>query len=195
MLHPNILNARSRDRALELIQRGHYDQNEAGLFVPDMGLRIAGHFETSVNGGPWEVSPNLVVTEGLNHILSVALGQGTQKSAFYIAPYSGNVTILAAWNASNFASNTTEFTNYDESTRVLWQDDAVAAGVINNNTNPAVFTIGSGGGTIRGAGLLEISTKSATTGVLICAANFSTAKTLAEDDELRIKYGITATST
>jgi len=157
--------------------------------------RAHGHFEVSVNGGPWEIEPNLVVTEGLNYLLSAALAGGTQKTTFYIALFGGNVTPVAGWTGANFAANSTEFTNYDEATRQPWNDDAVSGGSIGNNTTPATFTIGVGGGTIRGAALVEASAKSATSGILVAAARFAADKVLAAAEELRVKYVITATST
>jgi hypothetical protein len=157
-------------------------------------LKFSGHFEVQVGDGPWEIYPNLVVNEGINHILDVALDQGSANANFYIAPFSGNVTPGATWTAANFTANSTEFTNYDETTRVLWATDAAASQSIGNNTTAATFTIGSGGGTVRGAALISASAKSATTGKLIAAARFSADKTLAEDEELRVKYIITGTS-
>jgi hypothetical protein len=155
-------------------------------------FRPGGRFYTQIvkNGveGPWEVDNNMVVDQGIMHFLGATLDQVTQNSAFYIALFGGNVTVVSTWTAANFTSNSTEFTNYTESNRVLWANDAAAANSIGNDTTPAVFTIGSGGGTVRGAALLSVATKSSTSGVLIAAARFATDKVLAEDEELRIKY-------
>lgn len=184
-----------RDEVLRRLRAHKYELTESGVRITGMGgLSFAGHWETQVGNGPWTVDPNIVVNEGILHFLDVTLAQGTAKSAFYIAPFSGNVTPGATWTAANFTANSTEFTNYDETTRVLWAKDAAASNAIVNNTTPALFTIGVSGGTVRGAGLMSISTKSATTGVLISAARFSADKTLVEDEELRIKYTISGTS-
>lgn len=171
------------------------DSNLAQIAPEDGMLHAHGHFEVSVNGGPWEIEPNLVVTEGLNYLLASALGGAAQKATFNLAVFGGNVTPVASWTGANFAANATEFTNYDEATRVAWQDDAVAAGAIGNNTNPAVFTIGAGGGTIRGAALVEASAKGATSGILVAAARFATDKVMSAGEELRVKYVIGASST
>jgi hypothetical protein len=127
-------------------------------------------------------------------LLDVTLDQGSANAAFYIAPFGGNVTVAATWTAANFTANSTEFTNYDEATRVLWANDAAASNAIGNVTTAALFTIATGGGTIRGAGLISASAKSATTGKLIAAARFGTDKVMAAAEELRIKYTITGTS-
>lgn len=191
----SIHNKRMHAEILRAIQGNKYEKTETGIEIPSMKLSIGGHFETSINNGPWDIDPNLVTTEGLTHFLSVTLAQGTQKTAFYIALFSGNVTVPATWNGVNFTANSTEFINYTEANRVLWAKDAAAAGVINNNTTPAVFTMNTGGGTVRGAALIEAQAKSAVTGVLVAASRFATDKTLGVTDELRVKYGITATST
>lgn len=195
MLHPNILSARHCDEALRAIRAHKYDRTDSGIVIPSMKLAIGGVFEVAVGDGPWDVAPNLIVTEGLNHLLSVALAQGTQKAAFYLAPFSGNVAVPATWTGANFTTNATEFTNYTEANRVLWEKGAVAAGSVGNAATPGVFTMDTGGGTIRGMALLEASAKSATTGVLIAAARLSADKVLAVDEELRAKYTISATST
>lgn len=195
MLHPNILSARHREEALAAIRRHKYDVTDGGIVIPSMKLAIGGVFEAAVGDGPWDVAPNLITAEGLNHILGVALAQATQKLAFYIAPFSGNVSVANNWTGGNFASNATEFTNYTEATRVEWQKGAVAAGAVGNSATPAVFTIGTGGGTIRGVGLLEASAKSSTSGVCVAAARLPVDKVMAATEELRVKYTLSATST
>src|SRR5690348_16648804 len=132
MLHPTILSARHRDEALRAIRRHKYEVNEAGIVIPSMKLTIGGLFEVASGDGPWDIAPNLLVTEGLNHILSVALAQGTQKAAFYIAPFAANVAVASTWTGANFTDNATEFTNYTEANRVLWNKGAVAAGAVGN---------------------------------------------------------------
>lgn len=163
--------------------------------TPAEGLRLAGAWETQIGDGPWSLDPNLVVNEGILHLLSATLAQSTQNAAFYIALFGGAVTPVATWTAANFTTNATEFTNYTETTRVLWAKDAAAANAIGNTTTPSLFTIGTGGGTVRGAALISVSAKSATTGVLVAAARFATDKVLAVGEELRVKYTITGSST
>lgn len=168
---------------------------ENGILVPEKAAFVHGHFEVSVNGAPWEIEPNLVVTEGLNYLLGCALGGQAQKTTFYIALFGGNVTPGAGWTGANFVANSTEFTTYDEATRVLWQDDAVSGASIGNNTNPALFTIATGGGTVRGAALIEASAKGATSGILVASARFAADKVMAAAEELRVKYVINGSST
>ncbi len=185
-----------RAEALRRLQANQYEVTDNGaVLIPRMGLTLAGHWETQENSDPWQVDPNIVVNEGLLHILTVALDQGAANAAFYIAPFGGNVTPAASLTAATFTATTTEFTNYTEGTRVLWANDAPATNAIGNSTTTALFTIGTGGGTIRGAGLMSVATKSAATGVLIAAARFAADKVMAAAEELRVKYILTATST
>jgi hypothetical protein len=155
----------------------------------------AGVFEISTDGGKtWQVEPNIVVTEGLNYLLASALDGAAQKLTFYVALFGGNVTPQATWTGANWVANATEFTNYTESGRQLWQKGDVAAGALGNSATPAVFTVGTGGGVVRGAALVEAAAKSSTTGVLIAAARFASDKTLDETEELRVRYTISLTA-
>lgn len=196
MLHPNILSARHRDAALQAIRRHKYERTDNGILIPSMKLAIGGVFEVAKGDGPYEVAPNLVPLEGINHILSVALAQASQKLAFYIAPFSGDVTVQSTWTGANFATNATELTTaYSEANRVEWENGAVAAGSVGNSATPAVFTFAAGGPyTVRGVALLEASGKGATTGVLIAASRLAAAKVMGEGEELRVKYTLSMTS-
>lgn len=156
--------------------------------IDNEALHANGMFEVSINNGPWELIENLIPLEGRNYMLGAALDGVAQQTAFFIALFSGNVTPLDTWTAANFVANATEFTNYDEATRVSWAKGDVAAAAIDNSVTPALFTLGVGGGTVRGAALVTASAKSATTGILIAASRFVADKVLAEDDEIRIRY-------
>src|SRR5574337_780867 len=45
--------------------------DDGGLLFPEQRAIARGYFTLSVNGGPDELSPNMLVTEGLNKILDV----------------------------------------------------------------------------------------------------------------------------
>jgi hypothetical protein len=178
-----------------LNKESHMKQEQNITECPDFRVMAHGHFEISTrmpgqDWSPWEVEPNLVVTEGMNYILAAALGAATQKATFHIALFGGNVTPLATWTGANWVGLATEFTNYTEPNRVVWNEDAAAGGGIGNTTNPALFTIGGGGGTVRGAALVEASAKSAVTGIAVAAARFASDKIMSAGEELRIRYSI-----
>lgn len=152
--------------------------------------RIKGVYSTLAPDGLGEVrTPNLITTEGANHLLGVALGAATQYSKFYLAPFSGNVSITDTLTAATFTSTTTEVTAYSEGTRVEFVESTPAARSVNNTANPAVFTSSSDNITIWGFGLLSTAAKSATTGVLLSAVKYTTARILpVTGDTISIKY-------
>ena len=158
--------------------------------------RIQGLYETlAPDGLGWQQTPNLMTVEGINYLLSVGIcgGSGTAASKFYIAPFSGNVAVVNTLTATNFTATQSEISaGYSETTRVEFIESAPAGGSINNTANPATITSATDNLTIWGLGLLSVSTKSATTGVLLSAAKYTTSRTLpTTSDTLGIKYTLT----
>lgn len=190
------MNTRHAEEFLRAIRNHKYEIAQNGLFFPAAKVILGGHFEHSLNKGPWIVEPNIVPTEGMNYLLETGLRAGTAASNWYIAPFAANVTPGLTLTAATFTSTTTEFTSYSESTRQAWTPAAAASSIITNTASPATVTINSGGQTsMYGAGLLSASAKSATTGYLAAAVKFATARTgLANGDTMGLKYTITASS-
>lgn len=174
-----------------------YDDN-GGIYLNKDGLHIHGYYETFANDGlGWQVEPNLVVTEGRNHIWEVVIGNDTVAiTTWYVAIHSGSATPLATWTAANYASNATELTTaYSESTRVAFTAGTVSAGAVDNSASKAVFTAASASVTINGAALLSSATKGGTSGVLMSASKFAASRTLVEiGDTLTVGYTLTLTS-
>lgn len=142
----------------------------------------------------WEAeAPNIIVNEGRNYILSSALGAGAQLVSFFLAPFTTNYTPVLADTAATIPGNSGEQTNYAEATRVAWVP-VTAGQIITNSASPASFTFaGLGGPTlIYGLFLVSVSGKGATTGTLIGAARFSTARTVENGDIGLGVYGINA---
>ena len=171
--------------------------DEGGIFIPSMGGSVMGayHVEHRRKGDllSRDVSPNIVTTEGLNHILSVTVAGGSQTGTWYVALFEGNVTPGASLTAATFTATTTECTAYDESTRVAYVEGAVASGAVDNSASRAVFTMNATK-TVYGGGLLSVSTKSSTSGVLLSAAKFATARAVVDDDELSVRFNLALTS-
>lgn len=180
------------NKLLHALDDGRFEMTEEGILVPSLRLLAQGRFVVNKRGEPEEFSDNLVVTEGLNYILGSALRGVTAIPSWFIALYSGTVTVGASWTGANFATNSTEITGYTSSTRVAWEPTAAAAGVISSYSAKSEFTASSSI-TARGAGLLSSSVKSGNTGTLIAASNFSTAKPLALDEILDVGYQLTLT--
>lgn len=158
-------------------------------------VRVHGQYETTAPDGLGTVvCDNLLTTEGCNYLLSVGIAGGTQYTTFYVAPFGANVAVADTLTAANFAATQTELTNthYSESTRVAYVESVPAAKSLNNTASPATFTAATTNVLIYGVGLLSASAKSATTGVLLSAANYTTVRTLPSvSDTLGVKYTLT----
>ncbi len=179
------------------IANRRYELSDSGVVLLDSRLVFGGGFVHSVNGGPDVYDPNIVPKEALLYLLGVGLHGDAQLATWYVAPFSGNVTPASTITAATFDSVATEFTNYAEAARPEWVEAAPdATGVtVDNYASRAVFTIGAGGGTIYGAGLLSASAKEAITGKIAAASRFASSRAVLENDVLSIGYRLAATST
>ena len=169
---------------------GAFEETELGLFFPRERLMVAGLFSYNKKGEPEEYSENLVVTEGLNYIVGAAVKGTSPIINWYIAPFSGDVTVQATWTGVNFTTNATEVTAYTSLTRPAWTGGTVAAGAVNSFSAKAQFEATSDAVVIRGAGMISLSTKSGNTGTLLGASRFPSAKTLDTGEILEIGYGL-----
>lgn len=183
-------------RLLNQKVRDHKFEAGDGIVRFDNGVILASIYSFARNGGPEELAPNLVPTEGLNTWINVLLGDATKIPTWYIAPFAGNVTPQSSWTAANFDSNATEFRNYTEANR---QENVLpasaTAGAINNLSSRAVFTIDDGvtfnQDTIWGAATLSSSTKGGTGGFLLSATRAANAKTnLVEGEQISIGFSL-----
>lgn len=174
---------------LRHIRNFNFDVNDAGdLLVARVAFN--NQVVAIMPDGSEVTTKNLVTTEGLNHFLDVVLHGTSAISTWYVAPFAGNVTPSLTWTAANFNSNATELsTEYSEATRVEYVEAAASGGSTNNTASPATITAAQDSVNIWGAGLLSVSTKQSTAGVLLAAAKYGTVRTLATtSDTLGIKY-------
>ena len=180
------------------VRNGRWIQDEQGLIIPGMNLRWSGVVHSFCNDGlGTTVDHNLVTTEGLNHILDAILHGSTQYTTWYLAPWTDNVTEQATWTAATFAGAAGELTTqYSQSTRVTFNESAATAGVTSNNASPATFTSAVDNVVIRGLWLLSHSTKGSTSGVLLSAIKYATARTLVTTgDSIGLTYQVTLSDT
>jgi len=175
----------------------NYEKNDAGLLLPKQGLIVGGRFlVTHLRKGKIiseEECKNLVVNEGLNHILDVVFNGATQVSPWYVGLFEGNYTPVAGVVASTIASASTETTAYDESVRQTYVEAAAASQSTTNSASRATFTFNATK-TIYGAFLISNSTKGGTTGTLLAAARFGSSKAVVDDDQLLVTYTFNASS-
>jgi len=127
---------------------------------------------------------NIVVNEGLNHLLDSGLAGQTQITSWYIG-LKGTGTPAAGDTMASHAT-WTEDQNYSEANRQAWTPNGAAAGQsVSNSSSKATFSINTNT-TIYGAFLTSNNTKGGTTGKLYAAGDFAAAKTLGAGDQLLV---------
>lgn len=178
------------------LQDGDYELMAGGLLFPKKGVMAIGEYFHTVNGKDEQIDRNMLPDEGILHILNVVLGASAKISAWYLAPYATAISPAASWTAANFAATAGEITSTTEgfsgSTRPVWTPSAAATNRIDNLASRADFNIVcTTSVTINGAGLLSSSTRGGTTGVLVSAARFGTARTLFNGDVFSLGYRVT----
>ena len=177
------------------VKNGQWRQTESGLEIPAMGLKWSGVVLSYCNDGLGEtIDHNLATVEGIKHILDCVLHGATQYTTWCLAPWTNNVTEQATWTAATFASTAGELTTqYSEATRVTFVEAAATdLGITTNAANPATFTSAVDNVVIRGLGLLSHSTKGSTSGVLLSAIKYATARTLVTTgDSIGLTYQVT----
>jgi len=143
--------------------------NEVG---PDGKLKWVEQFE------------NIVVNEGLNHLLDSALAGQTQITSWYVGLKGSGMPAAADTMGSH--ATWSEDQNYSEANRPTWTPNGAASGQSVSNSNAkATFSINATT-TIYGAFLTSNNTKGGTTGKLYAAGNFASAKSLSAGDQLLV---------
>lgn len=165
--------------------------SESGIYLPLSKVFVGGVFEHEVirQGRSLGVQrdPNIVVNEGLNHILDVIFHAGTQINPWYLGIFEGDYTPVSTNTAADIASTSTECTAYSEATRPEYVEAAPSGQSITNSANKAVFTANAAKN-IYGAFLVSASAKSATTGVLMSASRFSAFRPVGVSDQILLTY-------
>ena len=183
----------------QAIARGEYTETDNQITFNKLGgISFKGEYFDRVNGGEWQRNENLVVNEGISHILNVALGGKAKTSKYYLALFSGNTAPAPTWTAANFASVASEIVSgtegYSNATRPEWTPAETNGNSIDNMAAAAQLTIATSGTlTVTGAALLTNSTKGGTTGVLISASKYPVARTFQNGDVYEIGYRLSAT--
>ena len=138
------------------------------------------------------VTHNMLTTAGRNHIWDVVMAGASPNNTWYLVPYSNSVNPSASWTPSAWG---TEFTNYTEASRPMFNVSSAVTGNIGNGDNPARITAGAGGGNVQGFAIMQNSTKSNTSGIILAAARDANAPiSLAENYKLDTEYQLSLTS-
>lgn len=136
-----------------------------------------------------ELCYNGIVTVGKNSLLDVTFRNQAQLASWYtgLIDNSGFSALNAADTMSSHAG-WTEFTTYDQSTRVQWSPGAAASAAI-TNASAMTFDINATG-TLYGAFITSGSAKSGTAGTLWATAAFNTTKPVTSGDQIKITYTV-----
>ena len=176
-----------------------FDATANGIYFPRQGVVANGEYFGRVNGGEWaKESDNLVVTEGLVHILNVALGSTAKPAGYYLALFSGSTTPAANWTAASFAAVANEITSqsegYTAATRPQWVPvNASTTAQIDNFTAAASLTMATASSlNVTGAALLTSSQRGGTTGALISASAFPVPRVFQSGDLYELGYRLNA---
>ncbi|MGB1650244.1 MAG: hypothetical protein ACPHEP_04400 [Acidimicrobiales bacterium] len=178
----------------QFVENGDFEVTDEGVLI-HRGILAKGKYTHSINGEDVRVDTNLIPSEGIASILSVAFGADTQITAWYLAVFSGAVTPAANWTAANFTATASEITSntegYSDATRPAWTPGAVTNGVIGNLASKATFNIVcTTSVNIAGAALLSSNTKGGTTGVLASATRFASTRQVYNGDAFELGYEI-----
>jgi hypothetical protein len=141
---------------------------------------------------------NRIVTQGLNTFLNVTLGSTAKYTSWYVAIFKNNATITANDVLSSVvgdsAYNECQDADYTPNTnRPQYVPADTTTAVITNAANKAEFNI-INNITVYGAFIASSQAKRSTSGVLLAAKKFDTARTVVNGDVLYVTYQITAES-
>lgn len=181
--------------------------NEIARFGDQMGARAQANkslLEAAMFGGKWNVVcrdkhgnvkwedtiENIVVNQGLNHLLDVTLSGATQDTTWFVGLTDGTPTVAAGDTLTSHAG-WVEVTAYDEVNRVAWVDAGASGQSVSNTASPAQFTIGTDDTVVGGAFLAGVNT--GTGGTLYAAGAFTAGdKSLDDGDTLDVTATFTA---
>ena len=188
------MNQKHLKELIEFARQGEVEETDEGLLVHGSAIAF-GRYTTDINGKDVQVDYNLLPAEGLAYLLDVGLASGSQLTSWYVAVYSGAVSPLASWTAANFPSNATEITSesegYSNTTRPVWTPGSVSGGIVGNLDSRAIFNIVcSTTLNISGAAVLSANTKGGTSGKLLSAMRYSTARVVNNGDAFGVGYEI-----
>lgn len=136
---------------------------------------------------------NLVTTVGLNDSLDKHL-KGSNYSATWFVGLTGASPAFAAGDTADSHAGWTEVVAYNEATRPTYSPSNASAGSADNSASKAVFTVNADNTQVGGAFIISQSAKGGTAGILYGEGPFSSNRTLASGDELRVTITCTAAS-
>ena len=164
--------------------------------MPD-SVTLGGEFTTSCweNGRLlWEDKfSNGITAVGLLDVLNVMFRVSSQAAAWYIAPITLISDVSSADTLASHAGWTEVNATYDEATRPAWSPPTASGGKLKNTTTTE-FTFNAST-VCDGLMIASDNVKgSAGANTLWCTGKFSTPRTFAAGQQLRVFYELTATA-
>jgi hypothetical protein len=176
------------------ILQGKFEKTEKDgeIYLPQAKVFIGGAFEYWLNDEEHYADGNIVVNEGLDHLLDVTLSNGTQKANWFVSIFKANYTPVSTDTAQNISTNSTEVVgsgDVAETARQAWVEPGVSSQSLTNTASPAVFTAT---GTLTAYGAFLISTSAYGNGIssdkLLAASAFSAPRSMIATDILNVTY-------
>ena len=180
------------------LDREQYDLTDEGVYFQRQGVLAAGEYFDRINGSEWQRTKNLIPTEGLAHILNVAMGSTAKPAGYFLALFSGAAAPAANWTAASFAAAASEIVSltegYTSATRPAWTPTNTAIGSIDNMSSVASVTIATSSQlNVTGAAMLTSSARGGTTGVLVSATKYAAARVFQSGDTYEVGYRLSLT--
>ena len=94
---------RSRELLRQLANH-QYEVTPSGIYFEKTQALIGGTVGHLLNGRDYRLDDNTWTTEGLNYLLDTGFNRSSAATAFYVAPFSGNVTPASTLTAATFTS-------------------------------------------------------------------------------------------
>ncbi|WP_202758272.1 hypothetical protein [Delftia acidovorans] len=192
-------NTSLRRQVARELRAQRFDTTPEGVYLPRLGVLATGEYFGRVNSGAWQKEgDNMIVTEGLAHMLNVALGTTAKPAGYYLAIFAGNTAPAANWTAASFAAVASEIVSMTEGhtapTRPVWTPANTATGSIDNMASVATLTIATAGQlNVTGAALLTSNQRGGTTGALVSASLYAAPRTFQNGDTYELGYRINLT--
>lgn len=183
---------------LAAVSAKDYISNDDGSITTGQGITAKGEYYDRINGGEWTRTENLIPTEGLAHILNVALGTTPKPASYHLALFSAAAQPTANWTAASFAGTASEIVSmtegYSAATRPTWTPANTATNSIDNMAAVAKVTMKTASSlTVQGAAMLTNSGKGSTAGALISASKYAAPRVFQDGDTYEIGYRISLT--
>jgi hypothetical protein len=182
------------------VRNYQYEVSPEGILFPKANAILSGRYKDFRNGILLGCSPNLVVDEGLNHLLEIELLGGSQigAAAWYLGIFSGATTPATTWTGSNVATNSSEITStsqgYEEANRQAFTGAANAGNTsVDNSAAKAALTIKASAPPLNVTGAFLVGSdnvRGGTSGVLLSAVKYASTRALSDADSYEVQYEI-----